>query len=202
MKTFGLFLFACLFFLFSCHSGSNTTVQNGKNAIFGIHEVAKLGDIPAAVMDTLKSKGVPTETNPDQSVLAYLLVSDSALIHLDLSGYGLSLVQTAFPIDPQQKFHALTAIHSISRIDIHCVKEVKVKGNNVEIYFNADGAKKWADLTKANIGHQVAFVIDYQIYSMPVVNGMINNGMAIIPALPSETEAKKIVAYLTSGLPD
>lgn len=43
-----------------------------------------------------------------------------------------------------------------------------------------EGATKWSDLTKQNIGKSVAFIIDNQIYAMPEINSEIRNGVALI----------------------
>ncbi len=62
------------------------------------------------------------------------------------------------------------------------------------------GAKKWADLTKQNIGKTIAFIIDNQIYTMPVINGEIKHGVALITGLKNETFAKNISESLNSSI--
>lgn len=64
--------------------------------------------------------------------------------------------------------------------------------NNVEIYFNMKGSNKWADLTKNSIGKTLAFIIDDMIYTMPLINAEIRNGVAVINGLENETSAKNI----------
>ena len=60
------------------------------------------------------------------------------------------------------------------------------------------GANKWADLTKKNIGKTLAFIIDNQIYTMPVINTEIRNGVALINGLENETFSKNISESLNS----
>ncbi|MDF1550877.1 MAG: hypothetical protein P1P88_23845 [Bacteroidales bacterium] len=55
MKVIFLVSMSFLFFLNSCDSQTNTY---GKNVVFGINVVANGSEIPAAIIDTLKSKGV------------------------------------------------------------------------------------------------------------------------------------------------
>ncbi len=70
----------------------------------------------------------------------------------------------------------------------------------MEIYFNLKGAKEWADFTKQNIGKTIAFTIDNQIYSMPVINGEIKQGIAMITGLSNDTIAKNISEALNSSI--
>lgn len=44
---------------------------------------------------------------------------------------------------------------------------------------NGDGARVWAQLTKANIGKAVAIVLDGVVYSAPRVNGEIGGGPVV-----------------------
>jgi len=64
-----------------------------------------------------------------------------------------------------------------------------------------EGAKKWADFTKQNIGKTIAFTIDNQVYSMPIINGEIKQGIAMITGLNSESIAKNISESLNLSIP-
>jgi preprotein translocase subunit SecD len=48
----------------------------------------------------------------------------------------------------------------------------------------------------------VAFIIDNQIYTMPLINGEIRNGAALINGLENETIAKNISESLNSSIPE
>ena len=56
------------------------------------------------------------------------------------------------------------------------------QGNQVEvtIQMNPEGANKWKNLTRDNVGKQIAIVLDDLVYSYPVVNGEIPNGRSSI----------------------
>jgi len=56
------------------------------------------------------------------------------------------------------------------------------QGNQVEvtIQMNPEGANKWRNLTRDNVGKQIAIVLDDLVYSYPVVNGEIPNGRSSI----------------------
>ena len=81
----------------------------------------------------------------------------------------------------------------ISNADI---KKVKNKGRNVELYFNLQGARKWAEMTKNNVGKQIAITIDDVIYSLPQIETEIKNGMALLVGLESEKIAMEIAEAL------
>ncbi len=55
LKAVFLVSFTFLIFLFSCDSEQKT---NNQKVVFGIHEVININEIPAAVIDSLKSKAI------------------------------------------------------------------------------------------------------------------------------------------------
>jgi SecD/SecF fusion protein len=69
----------------------------------------------------------------------------------------------------------------------------------VEMAMNSDGAKKWARMTKDNLGKSVAIVLDNQVYSAPVVQVEINNGRSSITGQFSAEDAKDLANVLNSG---
>lgn len=71
--------------------------------------------------------------------------------------------------------------------------------NVVAITFTDEGAKKFADLTAANVGHQIAITLDGQTLTAPVVNEAITGGKAVITGSKSLEEAKNLAILLRSG---
>ncbi|MDA3865703.1 MAG: protein translocase subunit SecD, partial [Salinivirgaceae bacterium] len=69
----------------------------------------------------------------------------------------------------------------------------------VSMSMNADGAKKWARLTRNNIGNQVAIVLDNYVYSYPRVNQEIKGGRSSITGNFTVAEAKDLANVLKSG---
>ncbi|MBE0651638.1 MAG: hypothetical protein IH595_12470 [Bacteroidales bacterium] len=178
-----------LFLLCSCH---RETKPAGQKVTFGIHEIAKVNTIPAAILDTLRSKGVQLENSQSQFIIGYITKDDSMALKSDFSAQYLKIVKTYYPVDEDQKYYAIVAISPNAVINNNNISKAEADGNNVTLYFNFTGSKKWADLTKKNIGNQLAFVIDNQIYSMPLINGEIRNGMAIISGFKSNKTARKV----------
>jgi preprotein translocase subunit SecD len=199
MRTLYLLSIAFLCFLLSCNSETKTSAQK---VTFGIHEVVTVSEIPNAIIDTLKSMNIQIESNQQQSVIGYLAKADSLALQLNLSEQEFKIVKTIYPVDNEQKYYAIVAIKPNSVIDNSDIKNTRVNGNNVEIYFNLEGAKIWADMTKQNIGKPVAFIINGQIYTMPLINAEIRNGIAVLNGLKNETIAKNISESLNSGISD
>jgi len=71
--------------------------------------------------------------------------------------------------------------------------------SEVEMTMNAEGAKKWARLTKDNIGKQIAIVLDNNVYSFPNVNQEITGGKSQITGNFTSEEAKDLANVLKSG---
>ena len=69
----------------------------------------------------------------------------------------------------------------------------------VSMTMNAEGAGKWALITKENIGRQIAIVLDDYVYSYPVVNSEIRGGSSSISGHFSQEEAKDLANILKSG---
>ena len=197
MRAAFLMSITLLFFLFSCNSQTNT---KGQKVVFGINVVANVSEIPAAIIDTLKSKGVKIESNQQQPVLGYISKADSMVLQCNLSEKNIKLVKTIYLTDKEQKYYAIVGIRPNTVMNIASIKKTKANGSTVEIYFNSKGAKEWADFTKQNIGKTIAFLIDNQIYCMPVINGEIKHGIAMITGLNNETIAKNISESLNLSI--
>lgn len=69
----------------------------------------------------------------------------------------------------------------------------------VSMTMNAEGAKIWKNLTRNNIGHSVAIVLDDVVYSSPNVQGEIPNGRSSITGSYTNEEAGDLANILKSG---
>ena len=77
-----------------------------------------------------------------------------------------------------------------------------LRGNEVSMRMNAEGARAWARVTAANVGKQVAIVLDDQVYSAPNVNQAIEGGQSSITGDFDIEEAKDLANVLKSGKMD
>ena len=69
----------------------------------------------------------------------------------------------------------------------------------VSMTMNADGARRWADLTKRNIQKAVAIVLDDAVYSAPNVQTEIDGGQSSISGNFTIEETKDLANTLKSG---
>jgi SecD/SecF fusion protein len=69
----------------------------------------------------------------------------------------------------------------------------------VSMTMNADGARRWAALTKANVGKAIAIVLDNAVYSAPRVNGEIDGGQSSISGNFTIEDTKDLANTLKSG---
>lgn len=69
----------------------------------------------------------------------------------------------------------------------------------VTMTMNSEGSRTWARLTGANVGHNIAIVLDNVVYSYPNVLGRIAGGRSNITNLANQAEAQDIVTVLKSG---
>ena len=69
----------------------------------------------------------------------------------------------------------------------------------VSMQMNSEGARLWAQLTKANVGKAVAIVLDGVVYSAPRVNGEIAGGNSQISGSFTIEDTKDLANTLKSG---
>ena len=69
----------------------------------------------------------------------------------------------------------------------------------VSMSMNTDGARRWAALTKANIGKAIAIVLDDMVYSAPRVNSEISGGQSSISGNFTVEDTKDLATTLKSG---
>ena len=69
----------------------------------------------------------------------------------------------------------------------------------VSMTMNRTGSNDWKILTGQNIGRQIAIVMDGMVYSYPVVNQEIPNGMSSISGDFTVAEAEDLATVLKSG---
>ena len=70
---------------------------------------------------------------------------------------------------------------------------------SVSMSMNSDGARRWAQLTKANVGKAVAIVLDGVVYSAPRVNSEISGGNSQITGNFTIEDTKDLATTLKSG---
>ena len=111
--------------------------------------------------------------------------------------------------DPKAQTFELYAIRSTERngkaplegdVVVDATDEFDQYGHPaVSMVMNTDGARRWAQLTKQNIGRSIAIVLDGYVYSAPNVNNEITGGRSQITGHFTPEEAKDLANVLKSG---
>ena len=69
----------------------------------------------------------------------------------------------------------------------------------VEMFMESEVARKWGDITTANVGRCVAIVLDDYVYSAPVIQVPITNGVSSISGTFSYRQAEELAGVLNAG---
>jgi len=69
----------------------------------------------------------------------------------------------------------------------------------VQVNFNPEGAKMFADITDANVGHALGIFLDGQLISAPTIQQKIDGGTAIISGNFTADTAKSLATNLNLG---
>jgi preprotein translocase subunit SecD len=102
---------------------------------------------------------------------------------------------TEMPIVVQDKTVMTGDLLSDARVSI----DPRYNEPYVSIDFNAVGAKRFDQITGANVGRRMAIVLDDTVYSAPVIRERISGGSAQISGSFSEQEAADLAIVLRAG---
>ena len=152
------------------------------------------------------------------SLVGYAHIRDTAEINRALQSDAakqilpsdLRLLWSAKPMNEQNKnvfeLYALKVTTSDGRAPLEgdVVTDAKDQFDNfgrpeVSMSMNSEGAREWAQLTKANVGKAVAIVLDGVVYSAPRVNGEISGGQSSISGNFTIEDTKDLANTLKSG---
>lgn len=170
--------------------GTRATIERRVN-LFGVSEavvqVSKIGgkyrvnaDLPG-IKDTQKAIGLIGQT----AKLEFKEFKDAPPIQTTESGVPIELTDTGLT--------GAELARSKVEFDPESGKPV------VGLQFNSEGAKKFQEITKRNIGKPVAILVDREIVTAPTVQQEISGGNAIITGNFTLDEAKQLAIQLNSG---
>lgn len=192
-------------------NGNQNAAQNAAQSRDAQVETAKKQHPLLAMLQTLPNDAL--------SLVGYANVRDTAAINKILHSQqakqilpsDLKLLWSAKPADGlKQKnvfeLHALKVTTSDGRAPIEgdVVTDAKDQFDNfgrpeVSMTMNSDGAREWAQLTKANVGKAVAIVLDGVVYSAPRVDQEIDGGQSSISGNFTIEDTKDLANTLKSG---
>ena len=158
---------------------------------------------------------------PSLALVGYASINDTAAINRMLQSQlakqilpsDVRLLWSAKPVTdvPQLRNHyelyalKVTTTNGRAPLEGDVVTDAKDQFNNVtgqpevSMTMNSEGARRWAALTKANVGKAVAIVLDGVVYSAPRVNQEINGGESSISGNFTVEETKDLANTLKSG---
>ena len=160
------------------------------------------------------------QVNPNGGpVVAYVNYKDTAEVNKYLA---MPEVQAVFPkdlrlkwgvaaaaFDPKAQTFELYGIRSTERNGRAPLEgDVIVDATNsfdqfgrpaVSMTMNTDGSRRWAQLTKQNVGNSIAIVLDGYVYSAPNVQNEITGGRSEITGHFTPEEAQDLANVLKSG---
>lgn len=135
-----------------------------------------------------------------------LLLSDPRVI--DLLPQNVTLMYTSSPMgttDEGVEVYDLLGVRTEIELGGEVITDARVDFDQatnqpeVTMVMNSEGTRTWARLTGANVGKNIAIVLDGFVYSYPNVLGRITGGRSNISGLDSRDEASDIVTVLKSG---
>ena len=198
-------------------------VETKAKAAFKTKKDAKVDDA-AAMADAKKQNPLFSVFQPSGngalSLVGYASARDTAevnkIIYSALAKQILPadcrLLWSAKPADGIQakniyELHAIkvTTTNGRAPIEGDVVTDAKDQFNNltgspeVSMTMNSDGARRWAALTKANVGKAIAIVLDGTVYSAPRVDGEISGGQSSISGNFTIEDTKDLANTLKSG---
>ena len=113
------------------------------------------------------------------------------------------------PMDEKSQVYELYAIKSTERngraplegdVIVNAKDDYDQNGRpDVSMTMNTDGSRRWAQLTKNNIGKAVAIVLDDRVYSAPTVQTEISGGSSQITGNFTQKQTKDLANVLNSG---
>lgn len=158
---------------------------------------------------------------PSLALVGYASINDTAAINRMLQSQlakqilpsDVRLLWSAKPVTdvPQLRNHyelyalKVTTTNGRAPLEGDVVTDAKDQFNNVtgqpevSMTMNSEGARRWAALTKANVGKAVAIVLDGVVYSAPRVNQEIDGGESSISGSFTVEETKDLANTLKSG---
>lgn len=156
----------------------------------------------------------PNARNP--YTFGYALGSDTARVNellqrpevQKLMPRNLTMMWGASPFQTTQngqELYELIGVRSDVEMTGEVIEEASVNFDQttnqprVSMNMNAEGARRWARITGANIGKPIAIVLDGYVYSYPNVETKISNGRSSISGLANVAEAEDLVNILLSG---
>jgi preprotein translocase subunit SecD len=141
----------------------------------------------------LEFKMVVDDINPEDAVKGILKPGTQLLYEKDVNR------KTGETIEKPLVVYEKTALTGDLLADAQVRIDSRFNEPYVAIDFNAVGAKRFDQITAANVGKRMAIVLDDTVYSAPVIRERISGGSAQISGSFNEQEATDLAIVLRAG---
>jgi preprotein translocase subunit SecD len=159
----------------------------------GVSNTARAKDIIGKTA-LLRLSLVEDGPSPDQQTL---LSKYSGQVPADMEVVAGSVSRT----DPTTTYYLVRKVAAITGKDLRTAKQTLDEFNQPAVSFtlNGDGVAKFSRVTAANVGRQLAIILDDRVVSAPTIEGAINQPDARITGRFTNQEADDLALVLRSG---
>lgn len=154
----------------------------------------KLVDDESPVAARMPASISPGEEESILSQFAGEIPPDDEILFMKTLNRGTGIV-TKSPILLKKQVVLTGDLLSDARVSL----DTQFSEPYVSISFNAEGAKRFEEVTGANIKKRLAIILDNTVYSAPVIQDKISGGSAMITGSFSMEEAKDLSIVLKAG---
>jgi SecD/SecF fusion protein len=108
-------------------------------------------------------------------------------------------------ISEGKKYYALYGVNAVPELTGGVVTDAQATISPdfnlpiVNMTMNSEGSREWARITGANIGKQIAIILDNAVFSAPVVRNRITGGRSSIEGMENIEEARLLEIVLKAG---
>jgi preprotein translocase subunit SecD len=141
----------------------------------------------------LDFKMVIEDANPQDAVKGNLPQGGQLLYERNVNKQNGAVIETPIVVESKTIMTGDLLSNAQVRID------TRFNEPYVSIDFNAVGAKRFDQVTAANVGRRMAIVLDDTVYSAPVIRERISGGSAQISGSFNEQEATDLAIVLRAG---
>lgn len=182
------------------------TIRLGLDLRGGTHLVLNLVDTPQAKVDAEAQKGVMNIINDriNQFGVTEPLIQPEGTRRIIVELPGLEKSEEAINVIKMTAFLEFADQSGKVWLTGKDLKNARFVYDNqnkpiVELEFSAEGAKKFAEATRANLHKPLVILLDKKVVTAPIVNDVITTGKAVIEGIPSADVAQQYAIALRSG---
>jgi hypothetical protein len=131
MKTLYFYIFIALLSIASCKQNEN---QINDIVSFEIYKTFTQNEVPTNLIEEFQEMNIQLNTDTHSPITAFVPVADSTIQLSKIFNDKVKFLQTAKPVDKNNKYIAIVAVKKLSDLNSSDLKKTKPNQNNIEIY--------------------------------------------------------------------